>query len=496
MATRVFSDEELAQLRGFPEITRDELIRFSTLTSANRAFVDPGRGRSARDRLGLAVQLCTLPWLGFVPDDVTAALPAVVTRLAGQLHVDAGALAGYGEREQTRTDHLRLVLQYAGWRVPRSLEVKELDEFLLARAMEHGSPSLLFRLACEHLRASQVVRPGVVTLSGRVAAAGAKAERETCDRLAHLLTDARCSELDGLLVTDAEIGMAQMRWLNTGPVEASAAAVKTEVAKLLFLRGLDAHTLDLSALPAERRRFLASVGPRSSMAKLARREPHRRYPIVLTVLAQSAVDVLDEVVQLFDQAVSARESRAKHKLAGQLAERAKRSEDKLAIAEQVLPVLADPAVADEQVGGLLRERIGMGRLRAAVLAEPATWRRSPSPAGPRQRSCWRRWPCCGRSTPPAPAACPPRPRTGSCRPAGAATSTTLSPPAMPPRIGATGNCASCCACAMRCVPAMCMCPGRAATPTRSPTSSAAVPGRGSEMSSAGWPASPLRRPWR
>ena len=284
----------VAQLRGFPEITRDELIRFFTLTSANRAFVDPGRGRSARDRLGLAVQLCTLPWLGFVPDDVTAAPPAVVTRLAEQLHVDAGALAGYGEREQTRTDHLRLVLQYAGWRVPRSLEVKELDEFLLARAMEHDSPSLLFRLACEHLRASQVVRPGVVTLSERVAAARAKAERETYDRLAHLLTDTRCSELDGLLVTDAEIGMAQLRWLNTGPVEASAAAVKTEVAKLLFLRGLDAHTLDLSVLPAERRRFLASVGRRSSMAKLARREPHGRYPIVLTVLAQSAVDVLDD----------------------------------------------------------------------------------------------------------------------------------------------------------------------------------------------------------
>jgi hypothetical protein len=367
----VFSDEELAQLRGFPEITRDDLIRFFTLTSANRAFVDPGRGRSARDRLGLAVQLCTLPWLGFVPGDVTAAPPAAVTRLADQLHVDAGALAGYGEREQTRTDHLRLVLQYAGWRVPRSLEVKELDEFLLARAMEHDSPSLLFRLACEHLHASQVVRPGVVTLSERVAAARAKAERETYDRLAHLLTDARCSELDGLLVTDTEIGMARLRWLNTGPVEASAAAVKTEVAKLLFLRGLDAHTLDLSVLPAERRRFLAAVGRRSPMAKLARREPHRRYPIVLTVLAQSAVDVLDEVVQLFDQAVSARESRAKHRLAGQLAERAKRSGDKLAIAEQVLPVLADPAVADEQVGGLLRERIGMGRLRAA-LAEPAT----------------------------------------------------------------------------------------------------------------------------
>jgi hypothetical protein len=52
---RVFSKEELAQLRGFPEITRDELIRFFTLTPADRAFVDPGRGRSPRDRLGLVI---------------------------------------------------------------------------------------------------------------------------------------------------------------------------------------------------------------------------------------------------------------------------------------------------------------------------------------------------------------------------------------------------------------------------------------------------------
>jgi hypothetical protein len=69
-----------------------------------------------------------------------------------------------------------------------------------------------------------------------------------------------------------------------------------------------AHRLDLSRLPAERRRFLAAVGRRCSVAKLGRRDPHRRYPIVLTLLAQSAVDVLDEVVALFDQVLSGRES--------------------------------------------------------------------------------------------------------------------------------------------------------------------------------------------
>jgi hypothetical protein len=42
-------------------------------------------------------------------------------------------------------------MSYRGWRTADGLSLKELDEFLLARAMEHDSPSLLFQLACEHL---------------------------------------------------------------------------------------------------------------------------------------------------------------------------------------------------------------------------------------------------------------------------------------------------------------------------------------------------------
>lgn len=86
---------------------------------------------------------------------------------------------------------------------------------------------------------------------------------------------------------------------------------------------MDAHTLDLSMLPAERRRFLHSVGNRLTDQALMRREAARRHPILLAVLAQSAIGTLDDVVALFDQAVSAREGRAKRKLTSALANRAK-----------------------------------------------------------------------------------------------------------------------------------------------------------------------------
>jgi len=101
VATRVFADEELARLREFPEIGREELIRFFTLSPADLAFVDPGRGRGPADRLGIAVALCTLPWLGFVPDRVVTAPPVAVARLAEQLRVDGTEIRSYGRRAQT-----------------------------------------------------------------------------------------------------------------------------------------------------------------------------------------------------------------------------------------------------------------------------------------------------------------------------------------------------------------------------------------------------------
>jgi NADP oxidoreductase coenzyme F420-dependent/Domain of unknown function (DUF4158) len=258
------------------------------------------------------------------------------------------------------------VAQYLGWRAPAALEFKELDEFLLARAMEHDSPSLLFRLACEYLISAKVIRPGPIMAVKRVAHAREQAQRETYDRLAAAFTPERCAALDGLLVTDPDVGMTRLRWLGKGPVEASPVAVRAEVGKLEFLRGLGAHELDLSVLPAERRRFLATMGRRLTGQALTRRDPQRRYPILLTVLAQSAVDVLDEVVALFDQAVSAREGKAERLMRDALAERGRVGEDRQELLDAILAIVADPAIPDDEVGGLIcGDRIGWARLRAA-----------------------------------------------------------------------------------------------------------------------------------
>ncbi|GAA4967290.1 Tn3-like element TnAs3 family transposase [Actinoplanes utahensis] len=354
----------MRQLREFPEIDRAELIRYFTLASPDEMFVRKFRGQG--NVLGAAVQLSTLGWLGFVPDEVASAPVAAVTRLSERLGITAGLLDGYGVREQTRTDHLREIARYAGWRPADEVQWKQLQEFLFSRAMEHDSPRLLFRLACEYLASVRVIRPGVVNVLERVATARDRALAETWTRVEHLLqSEQRRAELDALLVVDPYRGRTPLAWLGTGPTQASPAAVKGELEKLAYLRRLDAHTLDLSALPAERRRFLAGVGRRLTGQALQRREPQRRYPILLTLIAQSAVDVLDETLLLFDQAVSARETVARAKMNEALAERAKGGENRQQLLDDILTIVLDPAVGDDAVGSLLRERIGLDRMRAA-----------------------------------------------------------------------------------------------------------------------------------
>ena len=196
MATRdVFSEDELVQLRGFPEPARAELIRYFTVAPADELFVRKFRGRE--NVMGVAVQLCTLPWLGYVPDDVKAAPAVAVARLSEKLGIPVGELRRYGAREQTRTDHLRDVAAHLGWRQVDSPRWKDLEEFLFARAMEHDSPKLLFRQACEYLSSSRLVRgkalASIVLGSGAAIRSatrpryrrGSEADRSAAHPLAH-----------------------------------------------------------------------------------------------------------------------------------------------------------------------------------------------------------------------------------------------------------------------------------------------------------------------
>ena len=102
MPASIFSETELARLASFPEeIPGDDLIRAIHADGCRpRPRRHPAGGRV--NRLRLALQLCALRYLGFVPRNLSAAPRSAGCFVADQLEVSPDEIQSYARREQTR----------------------------------------------------------------------------------------------------------------------------------------------------------------------------------------------------------------------------------------------------------------------------------------------------------------------------------------------------------------------------------------------------------
>ncbi|HZC92016.1 MAG TPA: DUF4158 domain-containing protein [Mycobacterium sp.] len=147
MPVRYLSDPELARLSGWPdEIADVDAVTYVTLSADDLSWL-AGFNRQ-QNRLGVAVQLSTLPWLGWIPDDLTSCPPTALDRLAEALAISPDTsstlLTEYGGWQgETRRKHRGRVLDRLGWRLCGAGERKLLDEFLPVRALEHDAPGVL-----------------------------------------------------------------------------------------------------------------------------------------------------------------------------------------------------------------------------------------------------------------------------------------------------------------------------------------------------------------
>lgn len=99
MPVGYLSDPELARLNAWPdEIAAEDAVTYFTLSSDDLAWLT-GFNR-VENRLGVAVQLSTLPWLGWIPDDLAACPAAALERLATAHAIDSNTavelLRAYG----------------------------------------------------------------------------------------------------------------------------------------------------------------------------------------------------------------------------------------------------------------------------------------------------------------------------------------------------------------------------------------------------------------
>lgn len=146
---------------GFPQdLAAEDLFAHFTLLRDDRALI-PSTSAPA-NRLGFAVALCMVRYIGFYPENPTTIPANVAWYIGQQIMVSLDALAAYPERKQTRTEHLRRIYEYLDYRRPTQADLRALFDWLVEMVIEHDEPALLVSLAADRFKAQKLIRPRIV----------------------------------------------------------------------------------------------------------------------------------------------------------------------------------------------------------------------------------------------------------------------------------------------------------------------------------------------
>ena len=253
-------------------------------------------------RLGLAVQLCTLRFLGTFLPDPTDVPKSVVQTLAHQLGIsDLRFAKPYLRRRSTRFGHAKAIRGYLGYKDFDRLEILHLMRLLYARLLVSDErPIALFDLATHELVERNVVLPGATTIARIIVRVRERVSTRLFDNLAKRLSTAQIERLEGLLLAPKGERSTRLETLRTPLSRISSIVLTAALERIEEVRALGVSKLDLSDIPESRLTALAQhalVAWGGQIAKLGRA---RRRATLLACAQQLERSATDDALEVFD----------------------------------------------------------------------------------------------------------------------------------------------------------------------------------------------------
>jgi TnpA family transposase len=278
----------------------EELERFFFLDDEDRKLIAKRRGDGSR--LGFALQLTTVRFLGAFLDDPLDVPSVVLDELAGQLVIaDPSCVKTYVERSNTRWEHRREICGVDGWREFGSVR-EELSRWIDHRAWTTGSgPKAIFDGVIAWLRQRQVLLPAVKELERLVSRVVREAHARLWSTLADLLSAQQARLLLDLLEVPEDRRFSALEVLRRGPVDRTGKALVAALNRVAKVAGIGLGEVDLAVVPQRRVVELARRGMTSNATDLRRTMPYsKKLATLLATVVYLEAKATDDALELFD----------------------------------------------------------------------------------------------------------------------------------------------------------------------------------------------------
>lgn len=233
---RLISSKEATTLLGI-SADEDSLIRHFTLEPADRLECE--LRRRPQNKLGFALQLCTMRQTGRLLRENEQPPVAVINYLADQLGVDVRLYDLYAHRVQTRFDHSRHLMDYLGLRTASKQDRRAALVAAIEAATDGDSGLPIATAIVGEFRRRSALLPSLHSIEKIGLGGRAIARRRAETALIAGFPPDRLAPMDGLLEVDPVIGQTRFHWLRSAPDAPGASNLVGLTERIAFLRKLE-----------------------------------------------------------------------------------------------------------------------------------------------------------------------------------------------------------------------------------------------------------------
>ena len=302
------SEQQHSYGRYIGEPTSTQLAHYFHLDDLTKQLVR--KRRADYNRLGFAIQLCTVRFLGTFLINPIDVPQGVVNYLASQLEItDVECLPNYLSRSTTHWVHAQAIKKHYGYRdFSEQPGNWRLVRWLYQRAWIGGeSPSMMFDLTTVRLVEQKILLPGVTVLSRLISAVRERVAHRTWKTLSKLPSAKQRENLEALIVVKEKVRatpLEQLRKSPTGRERESAPSLVNALNRLVTIRALGINKLDVGKIPPIRFKALSKTAFTLRAQAIARMSSSRRiatlvaWAYVMEAIAiDDALDVLNLLVK-------------------------------------------------------------------------------------------------------------------------------------------------------------------------------------------------------
>jgi TnpA family transposase len=290
------------------EPSEDELARDWSLTPAD--LIEIGRCRGDDHRRRFALQLCMMRAHGRFLNDYRQAPLRIVNHLSRQIGLAPVLFLDRPGRAPTERVQAQRIRRYLGLgNFDRKAEA-DLRDWLRQGALEGRGTAELLAQVEGRLRAWQIALPAPGTLERIVTSEVARATAGLFDTVAARLPDTLRTAIDLLLEVPDDDARSSLFRLKDYPKNATAAVIKGDIVRLGLVEQLLAEGADLRDIDPTIIHQLGQLGRRYDAGDLRRFAKPKRDALVVCTLIEARKSLLDQLVEMNDQFLTAMNRRA------------------------------------------------------------------------------------------------------------------------------------------------------------------------------------------